>query len=176
VLNGGPQGHRVVLYARDDELVGQVTDYLLTVMRAGGVGVTLATPAHRVAIEERLEHAGVSLIAARARGTYVGLDAEEVMSRFMINGFADPAAFWRAIAPVIKDALGTGGKVAVVGEMVALLWARGLASATVDLEAMWNELATQYSFSLLCAYPASVLGSREHSDELVEVIAAHGGA
>ena len=57
-----------------------------------------------MAIEARLEQAGVSMTAARAYGTYISLDAEEVMSRFMINGFADPASFWRAISPVIKNA------------------------------------------------------------------------
>jgi MEDS: MEthanogen/methylotroph, DcmR Sensory domain len=173
VLSGGPRGHGVVFYARDDELVGQVTQYLLSVMRDNGVGVALATAAHCAAIEERLEQAGVSLIAARAHGTYVALDAEEVMSRFMINGFADPAGFWRALSPVIKNATNLRGNVAVFGEMVALLWDRDLASTAVDLEALWNELASQYSFSLLCAYPAEVLQSSEHADELLEVIAAH---
>ena len=171
--SGGPQGHGVVFYTRDDELVGQVTEYLLDAMQAGGVGVTLATPAHRAAIEERLEHAGVNLMACRAHGSYVALDAEDVMSRFMINEFADPAGFWSALAPVIKSATVQRGDVAVFGEMVALLWERDLASAAVDLEALWNELASQYSFSLLCAYPAEVLRSSERADELLEVIAAH---
>jgi MEDS: MEthanogen/methylotroph, DcmR Sensory domain len=173
VPSGGRQDHGAVFYARDDELVGQVAEYLLGAMRTGGVGVTLATPAHRAAVEQRLELAGVNLMAARASGSYVALDPEKVMSRFMINGFADPAGFWGALAPVLKNAAMQHGEVAVFGEMVALLWDRDLASAAVDLEALWNELATQYSFSLLCAYPAKVLRSSEHADELLEVIAAH---
>jgi hypothetical protein len=173
VSSAGRQDHGVVFYARDDELVGQATEYLLDAMRTGGVGVTVATPAHRAAIEQRMRQAGVNLMAARARGTYVALDPEEVMSRFMINGFADPAGFWGALAPVIKNAAMQRGKLAVFGEMVALLWNRHLSSAAVDLEALWNELASQYSFSLLCAYPAAVLRSAEHADELLEVIAAH---
>lgn len=163
-----------MFYAQDDDLVGQVTEYLLGVMRDNGVGVTLATPGHRAAIEARLEQAGISLTAARARGTYVALDAEEVISRVMINGFADPAGFWRAISPVIKNATGQRRKVAVFGEMVALLWARDLTSAAVDLEALWDEMASQYPFSMLCAYPEAVLGTSEHADDLIELIAAHG--
>jgi len=173
VPTGGRQDHGVVFYARDDELVGQVTEYLLGAMRTGGVGVTLATPSHRTAVEQRLEQAGINLMAARAYGSYVALDPEEVISRFMINGFADPAGFWSALAPVIKRAAKRRGKVAVFGEMVALLWDRDLASAAVDLEALWNELASQYSFSLLCAYPAELLRSSGHADELLEVVAAH---
>ena len=173
MLSDGPDDHGVVFYARDDDLVGQVTQYLLGVMRDDGVAVTLATPGHRAAIEARLEQAGVSLTSARDHGTYVALDAEEVTSRFMINGFADPAGFWRAISPVIKKATRQHHKVAVFGDMVALLWARDLTDAAVDLEALWNELAAQYPFSLLCAYPADVLSASEHADELIEVIAAH---
>lgn len=173
MLGGDRHDHDVVFYARDDELVGRVTAYLLGVMQDDGVGVTLATPGHRMAIEARLEQAGVSMTAARAYGTYISLDAEEVMSRFMINGFADPASFWRAISPVIKNATRRHRKVAVFGEMVALLWARDRTGAAVDLEAMWTELASQYSFSLLCAYPAEVLSSSERADDLLEVIAAH---
>lgn len=173
MLGGDRHDHDVVFYARDDELVGRVTEYLLGVMRDDGVGVTVATSGHRMAIEAGLEQAGVSMTAARAYGTYISLDAEEVMSRFMINGFADPASFWRAISPVIKNATSGHRKVAVFGEMVALLWARDRTGAAVDLEAMWTELASQYSFSLLCAYPAEVLSSSERADDLLEVIAAH---
>ncbi len=165
--------HDVVFYARDDDLAMQVTDHLLAVMRDNGVGVTVATSGHRAAIEARLEQAGISVTAARARGTYVPLDAEEVMGRFMINGFADPAGFWRTISPVIKNATVGQRKVAVFGEMVELLWARDLTSAAIDLEALWNELAGQYPFSLLCAYPADVLARSEHADDLLAVLAAH---
>src|SRR5215469_5195907 len=173
MFSGGPDDHGVMFYAQDDDLVGQVTEYLLGVMRDNGVGVTLATPGHRAAIEARLEQAGISLATARARGTYVALDAEEVISRVMINGFADPAGFWRAISPIIKNATGQRRKVAVFGEMVALLWARDLTGAAIDLEALWGEMASQYPFSMLCAYPADMLGTSEHADDLIELIAAH---
>ena len=173
MFSGGPDDHGVMFYAQDDDLIGQATEYLLGVMRDNGVGVTLATPGHRAAIEARLEQAGISLTTARARGTYVALDAEEVVSRVMINGFADPAGFWRAISPVIKNATGQRRKVAVFGEMVALLWARDLTGAAVDLEALWDEMASQYPFSMLCALPADVLGTSEHADDLIGVITAH---
>ncbi len=59
------------------------------------------------------------------------------------------------------------------GEMVALLWADGQTGAAVDLEAMWNELASQYSFSLLCAYPASAVSGDHLADEVAHLQAAH---
>lgn len=169
----GRHDHDVVFYARDEDLARQVTDYLLGVMRDNGVGVTVATPRHRVAIEARLEQAGVSLTSARAHGSYVALDAEEVLSGFMINGFADPAGFWRAISPVIRSASAGNRRVAVFGEMVALLWDDGLVNAAIEVEAMWNELAGQYPFSLLCAYPQHEVSCVHHLDALAEVCRLH---
>jgi hypothetical protein len=57
--------------------------------------------------------------------------------------------------------------------MVALLWADGQTGAAVDLEALWNELAGQYSFSLLCAYPASIVHGDDVADDLAHLHAAH---
>jgi hypothetical protein len=36
--------------------------------------------------------------------------------------------------------------------MVDVLWRRGQADAAIRLETLWNNLATIYSFSLLCGY------------------------
>lgn len=173
VFGGGPRDHVVQFYETDDDLAARVTAYLLGAMQDHGAGIVVATPAHRAAIEARLEQAGVHPAAAREHGTYVALDAEAVMNHFMINGFADPAGFWRVISPVVKKASGKRRKVRVFGEMVALLWAAGLPGAAVDLEALWNELASQYSFSVFCAYPAGLLSEPGHANELAEVIGAH---
>jgi hypothetical protein len=39
--------------------------------------------------------------------------------------------------------------------MVALLWARGAVAEAIRLEQLWNEIASVWDFSLLCAYPVS---------------------
>jgi hypothetical protein len=61
----------------------------------------------------------------------------------------------------------------VFGEMVALLWDFGQVNAAIEVEAMWNELAAQYPFSLLCAYPADAVGDDQHQDALTEVCRVH---
>jgi hypothetical protein len=77
------------------------------------------------------------------------------------------------MSPVLKRALARPGPVRIFGEMVALLWDAGNAGAAVDLEALWNELGRQYSFSLLCAYPAGAVAADEYADELAQICAAH---
>ena len=169
----GRRDHVVQFYESHDDLAGRVAAYLLDAMRHGGAGLVVATPQHRAAIEDRLAQSGVDLAGARQDGSYLALDAAELMAQFMINGFADAASFWRAVSPVVKGALRGRSTLHVFGEMVALLWAEGQAAAAVDLEALWNELAGQYAFSLYCAYPAAVLAEDAQVTEVTEVIGAH---
>ena len=58
------------------------------------------------------------------------------------------------------------------GDMASPLWQAGQFSAAIDVEALWNELARQHGFSLLCAYPATAAAA-DPDDELALVVAAH---
>ena len=49
--------------------------------------------------------------------------------------------------------------------MVALLWQEGQRGAAIQLERLWNDLAHQLPFSLLCAYPLA--GFRDEADSEV---------
>ena len=172
VLSAGGREHVVLFHAAEQELADRVSEHLL----AGGepgTGIVIATPRHRRLITERLAQAGVDVPAEWAKGAFVAMDAAETMASFMVEGWPDAAAFWQTMSPVLRQALARPGRVRVFGEMVALLWDNGQAGAAVDLEALWNELARQYSFTLLCAYPADVLRDDEDADELAQIYAAH---
>jgi hypothetical protein len=43
------------------------------------------------------------------------------------------------------------------GEMVDILWREGKIDAAIELEQLWNELASKYSFTLLCTYSVDSL-------------------
>jgi MEDS: MEthanogen/methylotroph, DcmR Sensory domain len=171
-MNAGSRDHVVVFYEDDHELASRVTEYLLGAVR-DGTAIVVATAAHRLAFSERLERAGLDLAAARRAGSYLELDAGETMRGFLIGDWPDPGSFWRVISPLIRQAAGRGVPVRIFGEMVALLWDAGLAEAAVEVEVLWNELARQHSFSLLCAYPAESVSGEHHLDALTEVCAAH---
>ena len=95
------------------------------------------------------------------------------MRGFMAADWPDPAGFWKAISPLLRQAAKAGRPVRVFGEMVALLWDVGLIDAAIEVEAMWNELGAQYLFSLLCAYPAQPAACAHQLDALTEVCRAH---
>ena len=173
VLRGRPGDHVVVFHQDDDEFAGRVTGYLLEALQDEGVAIVIATPAHRLSFEERLEQAGIDVAAAQAAGSYLALDASETMRQFIVADWPEPASFWRAISPLIKQAPGTRRPVRVFGEMVSLLWDAGLVNSAIELEAMWNELGRQYPFSLLCAYRSHSVSGSHHLDALAEVCGAH---
>jgi hypothetical protein len=173
VLDTGRGDHVVVFYRDEQELAGQVSEYLLPAAQEAGVAIVVATPGHHRAFEERLASTGADVTAARRRGSYLTLDAGETMRGFMVADRPDPAGFWLAISPQLRQAAAAGKPVRVFGEMVSLLWDAGLVSAAIEVEAMWNELGGQYPFSLLCAYPAQQVSCAHHLDALTEVCRAH---
>ena len=173
-LSRGSARHAVLFYRAGDELAGQVSAYLFEALREGGVALVIATPAHRNAIARPLVQAGVDVPAAQAAGALVLRDARETMDRFMIADWPSPANFWQVISPLVRKPTETGKPVHVYGEMVALLWDAGLVNSAIEVEAMWNEIAAQYPFSLLCAYPADGVRDEVFQDALAEVCRSHG--
>jgi hypothetical protein len=172
-LSAGSGGHAVVFHRDGDEFAGRVSAYLRQALREGGAAIVIATPEHRRAISAWLARAGVRVAAAEAAGAFVALDAIETMSRFMDAGSPDAASFWQVISPLIRPATEAFKPVHVFGDMVALLWDFGQVNAAIEVEAMWNELAAQYPFSLLCAYPAESVSGDHHRDALAEVCRVH---
>jgi hypothetical protein len=173
VLNPGHGEHVVLFYRDQEELAGWVSEYLLPAIAADGVAIVLATPDHRRSFEERLTRAGADVAAARARGSYLALDASETIRRFMVADRPDPGSFWREITPLLQRAATVGRPIRIFGEMVSLLWDEGLVSAAIEVEAMWNELGGRYPFSLLCAYPAQLVCCVHQLDAVTQVCGAH---
>jgi hypothetical protein len=173
VLDVGPGDHLVFFYLNDAELTGQVSEYLLQAIRSGGAAIAIASPVHRASFGGWLTDAGVDVTAARASGSYLDVDAAETMRGFMVADWPDPALFWQAISPLVRQAAKSGQPVHIFGEMVSLLWDAGLVNAAIEVEAMWNELGSQYLFTLCCSYPAQSVNDSRHHDALTEVCRLH---
>jgi hypothetical protein len=172
VFSAGPGDHAVAFYQESD-LAGLVGGYLQPAISGGGAAVVIATPGHRFVVDAWLAAAGIDLPSAWAEGSYVPLDAGQMLGRFTVNGRPDPASFWETMSPVLAAASRKRGPVRIFGEMVAVLWETGLVDAALELEALWNEIAGQYPFALLCAYPAIALSDAANSDSLAQVCCAH---
>jgi len=174
VLKAARGGHVVLFYRDEEELADSVSNFLLPAVTDGdGTAIVIATPDHRRSFGERLAEAGADVAAARARGSYLEFDANETIRGFMVGDRPDPAGFWQAVSPLLRQAARAGQPVLVFGEMVSLLWDAGLVNAAIEVEVMWNELGGQHPFSLLCAYPARPVACSHYLDALTEVCRTH---
>ena len=147
-----PHDHAVSFYDLDIEVVAEVAGYVAEGLAQGERVVVIATSGHRDAIDEALLQHGTDAVRARTLGRYLTLDAAETLARFMVAGWPDPLAFEAVIGQVIDAAGEDDGGVRTFGEMVALLWNEGNVAGALRLEALWNDLARDRKFLLLCAY------------------------
>jgi hypothetical protein len=95
-----------------------------------------------------------------------------MIAKFFVDEWPDEDLFRQVIVDVLQVAACRGRKVRAFGEMVALLWAKGLCGATIRLEHLWTEFCRSQSFSLFCAYPKS--GFTENAaDDMARVRQVH---
>lgn len=156
LLDNPSTGDHVVQFYEDDEfLLDAVARFAAAGLTAGEPVLILASEPHRAAFARRLRRNGANLDAAVASGQLRTLDARETLLRFMVGDQPDWGRFRATIGPVLeacRAATRADARVRVFGEMVDLLWRTGNRAAAIRLEALWNELARQQSFTLLCAY------------------------
>jgi hypothetical protein len=109
-----PGDHVAHFYHDDGELAGQAGSYLLEAFRDDGVAIAIATPEHLRALEAWLAGAGVDVAAARARGSWLALDAAATLRRFTSGGTPDAAGFDREVGGLIRQAA-RDGRAAMAG-------------------------------------------------------------
>lgn len=165
--------HAVQFYESDTALSAAVCQHVGPPLSRGEAAVVIATGPHRDLFEAGLVRDGLDLTAARARDAFVSLDAAELMEAFIVRGEIDATGFHEVMAGLMRAAGAKGRPVRVYGEMVALLWDEGNVLGAIELEGLWNELARELPFSLLCAYPAASVAGEENADALQRVCHLH---
>ena len=171
-----PFEHVVRFYEDDHFLIETVGRYLGSGLSRDGAAIALATKSHLDAIGEELALRGVDVGAAVEQGRYIALDAAETMASFMVEGWPDERRFAAKIGELIGRGQEAGGgdqRLAVFGEIVALLWTEGKRDAAVRLEQLWNRLAYAHSFSLFCAYPLGGFDREEHARLFFNICGEH---
>lgn len=167
-----PREHLIQAYTDDALLAGVVVDYVAAGLAQGDAAVIIATAAHTRAFTDRFAAAGIDVSARVAAGQLFFLDAERTLALFMVDGRPDRTAFRSVMAAALDHVRAAGHRtVRLYGEMVDLLW-REQFEATLELERLWNEMLTDPSLSLLCAYRIDAL-DRHAKGVLREVTHCH---
>ena len=160
--------HEVQFYDHDSFLIEKLGLHIEEGLAVGESVLLITTPPpHRESLVTRLN-------GPRALDRYMEFDATDTLSQFMVNGWPDSEKFHSVIGQLVRQATKKGnGRVRVFGEMVAVLWDRGQAEAALQLESLWNQLAAQHTFSLLCAYPIRSFSSHTHTHAFQKICSTH---
>jgi len=154
LADAAPCDHIVQLY-QDEDFLNRTVCRFAGAAIANGEGIILVpTIAHWKAIRPRLEAEGVDVEAARKRGQLTVVNSEEFLPRFMSDAMPDSPLFLGLAADVIGEAR-TGARYEKVrwwGEMVNVLWERGDAAASMNLEDMFDQLAKKHDIAIFCSF------------------------
>jgi len=169
-----PHRHAVQFYEQDEFLAAAVADFASSALAGDHAFVSIAAPAHQHAFARTLEARGTVLPVAPESERAIFLDARTLLDSFMRNELPDAAAFRANVGPVIASAATRSkGSVYAYGEMVDLLWRDGKIAAAVRLEELWNQLAREHDFVLLCAYAMENFADAERTDAFRDICGAH---
>jgi signal transduction histidine kinase len=172
----GDHEHGVQFYSQDKFLIEELTEYIGSALCAGNAAVVVCTEPHRESLLTRLTP-GVSVPALLEQGRLIVLDAQEMLGTFMVKEWPDERRFKEVLGGVVAKAVlaaqAKPPRVAIFGEMVALLLADGKADAAIRLEQLWNSLSQTRSFSLFCAYPMSSFNKEGDADLFQQVCNEH---
>ena len=170
-MNGG-HFHAVRFYDNEASLCHIVAGFLREGLALGQPSLVIATPAHSQGIIAELRAREVDVNELQASNDLVVLDAEDVMTAFMMDGKPDAGKFEVIASEAIERARrGRAGRtVRAYIEMVDVLWKAGQDVAAIQLEMLWNRLARTSEFSLLCGY---AMGSFYKDASVADVCRQH---
>ena len=135
----------------------------------------IATPSHTKAILRALSDSGCNVQSLLRAGQLQTLDADKVLSSFMVGATLDPVLFKSNVGDVIERLCEDRKPcpIRAYGEMVDLLWQRRNADTAIRLEILWNQLASHYEFSLMCGYAVAQFFKETRDPRYADVCAQH---
>jgi hypothetical protein len=167
-----PYDHVVQIYENDETFLRVLVEFVQGGFEAEDSVIIIATEGHLESLNERLRSAGYDVNALIADDLFIPLEATEVLSRFMVNGWPDENLFLQLVTNLIKRARRNNRQVRAFGEMVAILWAQGKVGATVRLEHLWDKFCQAEAFCLFCAYPESGF-TQDAAESVTHICGAH---
>ena len=165
--------HVVQIYETERIFIDALEGFVTTGISLGDCCVVIATESHLKALNRRLESHGARISSLEAETRYIPLLAEDMLSRFMVNGMPNEDLFMQAVLEIFQRAHQAKRMVRAFGEMVAILWVQGNHDATLELERFWCKFLATETFCLFCAYPKSGFKKRIHATSVYDIYGIH---
>lgn len=167
-----PCDHVVQIYENDGIFLDALTGFVGGGINGGECVIVIATENHLNALNSRLRDYGISIDTLINDDRYIPVEAEEVLSKFMVDEWPDEKLFMQTISSLLIRGQSKGRQIRAFGEMVALLWAKGMNGATVRLEYLWNKYCEQHEFCLFCAYPKTGF-TQDINESIMNICSCH---
>lgn len=169
--------HEVVLYSDDRRLLDTLTQFIGNSLVVGNAAIVIGTEFHRDSLLNKLQACGLDMAEAVEQGRYVGVDAADTISKFVVNEELDSTglmeAFGNLILKAAKAAKTKTRRVAIFGEGSHVLWSQGKIQAALQDEKLCNQLTKIYDVDILCAYCRGRVESRMDNDAFQRICAEH---
>jgi signal transduction histidine kinase len=165
--------HLVQFYESEDYLLFMLSQFVTTTLTNDEAGIVVVTQDHLERLESILRTNGIDVERCKESGQFTPVSTSGIMPKFMIAGEPDPVLFRELFGTLIQNIRDEWPSVRIFGEMVALTAELNYATATVDLENLWNELLAEHDFSLCCAYPIQTFRDSETAGMLQEICEQH---
>ena len=164
--------HAVRFYENKESLCRIVAEFLGEGLVAHHPALVIGTPEHCAGIVQELRARHFDVERMQRAGDLLLLDARDFMSTFMVDGVPNAELFGANAARAIERICRGRDNISIraYGEMVDLLWQDGKTTAAVRLEMLWNKLAMNHDFSLLCGYS---MGSFYKDASVSEICGQH---
>src|SRR5687768_3296375 len=89
-----PSDHLVQIYDNEEVILDSLEGFVNSGLVAGDSIILIATKEHLASLDQRLVRYGFDIAALRTADRYITLDAEELLSKFMVNGWPDETLFF----------------------------------------------------------------------------------
>jgi hypothetical protein len=125
-------------------------------LKTGDAAIAVATKSHLRQLLLRLRSTTRSVDRAVEQGSYLQLDANELVSHVLADGVCRVRPLLMATIESARAATTrVHARVAVFGEFAALLSAAGHIDVALEVEALGVHIVRTMSAAILCVYPLS---------------------
>ena len=169
--------HAAHFYSDDASRLEGFTGFIECALKTGTAVIVVATQSHHDNLLQRLQARSVNCSAAIKQGRYIPLDVAEMLSAFLVNDRIDQVRFMKVandlFAAATKAMEGQHQRIAACGEGTSTLCEQGKVDAAVQLEHLWDGLATTWNVDILCGYLSQTFQRAPQGHVLEKLRAEH---
>jgi hypothetical protein len=166
--------HSLQLFDDSESLADTLASFLFEGWERDETLLVVIRPRHWLGVSRQIEALGCPVADIMVSGRLVVLNAVTTLAALMRNGRPRLDRFDARVAQPVKSLRSAFGRpLRIYGEMVDLLATEGDFTSVLALERMWNDLAAECTFTLLCGYSSGHFGDDRTSATLKSICAAH---